>query len=151
MNAIRIQRTGGPEVLSYTRVERPTPQKDEILVKNTAIGVNFIDTYHRSGLYPLQLPQYDNDSSIHSNCSILGREGAGEVVAVGSDVHDFAEGDRVAYVLSPGAYAEYTTVSVKHVARVPASVSLEHAAAVLLQGLTAHYLTRSTVWLLHVI
>ncbi|KAI9179752.1 hypothetical protein H9P43_005082 [Blastocladiella emersonii ATCC 22665] len=125
MKAIQVAKTGGIEVLTYTTsVARPAVAAGQVLVKNAYSGVNFIDTYHRGGLYPLPLP------------FIPGREGAGVVEAVGDGVTEFAVGDRVAW-MGPGSYAEYTAMGTTHVTKIPASVSLETAAAGLLQGLTA--------------
>ncbi|ORX90364.1 Zn-dependent oxidoreductase [Basidiobolus meristosporus CBS 931.73] len=124
MKAIQIEKTGGIEVLKYTDVPIPKPAKSEILVKNHAIGVNYIDTYHRTGLYALPLPL------------ILGREGAGVVEAIGEGVADFKVGDRVAYLTSAG-YAEYGVSTEDKAAKLPDSVDFDLGAAALLQGLTA--------------
>jgi NADPH2:quinone reductase len=124
MKAIQVKRTGGIEVLEYCDVPRPKPTYNQLLVRNYASGVNFIDTYHRSGLYQLSLP------------FIPGREGAGEVVEVGKDVTDFQVGDRVAYI-GGNSYAEYTAIDTQCVIRLPEQVSYETGAALLLQGLTA--------------
>ena len=132
MRAIQITATGGPEVLNYVTLERPTPRPDEALIKIDSCGVNYIDTYHRSGLYPVELP------------AILGLEAAGIVEAVGSDVTDFKPGDRVAYPNVPGGYAEYACVPAIRMVLVPEALSLELAAASMLQGLTGHALTHST-------
>lgn len=132
MHAVRIHEIGGPEVLSYDEIETPQPGAGQVRVKLEASGVNYIDVYHRTGLYKLNLP------------AILGREGAGVVDAVGADVSTVRQGDRVAFVLDAPSYAEYAIVSAQRVVRVPANVSLQDAAAVLLQGLTAHYLCYST-------
>ena len=133
MQAIRIQRTGGPDVLELTECPTPKPGAGELLVRNRACGVNFIDIYHRTGLYPVHLP------------ATLGLEGAGEVEAVGEAVTSFAPGDRVAYANAPGAYAEYLSVPARSAVRVPDELSLETAAAAMLQGMTAHAFTHSTV------
>ncbi|MBI4670174.1 MAG: quinone oxidoreductase [Chloroflexi bacterium] len=132
MHAIRIHETGGPDVLQYDEIETPHPDAGQVRVKLHAIGVNFIDTYHRTGLYKLPLP------------AILGREGAGVVDAVGDGVSDVRVGERVAFVLDAPSYAEYAIVPAQRVVRVPDAVSFEDAAAVILQGLTAHYLCLST-------
>eukprot|EP00698_Gefionella_okellyi_P018728 TRINITY_DN5650_c0_g6_i1.p1 TRINITY_DN5650_c0_g6~~TRINITY_DN5650_c0_g6_i1.p1 ORF type:complete len:337 (+),score=105.28 TRINITY_DN5650_c0_g6_i1:14-1024(+) len=133
MQAIQISATGGSDVLQLNTVAVPTAGAGQVLVKNKAIGVNFIDTYHRTGLYPLPLP------------ATLGREAAGEVAAVGEGVTAYKVGDRVAHVgAAGGSYAEYTVVPITALAHVPADVDLESAAALMLQGLTAQYLTRST-------
>ncbi|KAI9592422.1 quinone oxidoreductase [Syncephalis fuscata] len=124
MKAIQIQRNGGSEVLEYTTVPRPTAAPGQLLIRNHAAGVNFIDTYHRSGLYKLQLP------------TVLGREGAGEVVAVGDGVIGFKTGDRVAYI-GGSSYAEYAVAPAMTTAQLPDNVSWNTAAAALLQGLTA--------------
>ena len=128
MRAIRIAETGGPEVLTLTEVDTPEPGPGLVLVKLAASGINFIDTYHRSGAYPMKLPL------------ILGSEGAGEVVKVGEGVTDVHVGDRVASTNFTGAYAEYALAPADRTVPVPDGLDLELAAAVLLQGMTAHYL-----------
>ena len=129
MRAVRFEATGGPEVLHVADVPTPEPGPGEILIRQQAIGVNFIDTYHRTGLYPVPLP------------SGLGQEGAGVVEAVGEGVTRFKPGDRAAYALaSIGAYAEAKVVRAGRAVHVPADVSLETAAAVLLKGMTAEFL-----------
>jgi NADPH2:quinone reductase len=132
MRAVRFAQTGGPEVLEVQEVERPEPGPGQILIRNEAVGVNFIDTYHRTGLYPVpQLP------------SPIGQEGAGVVEAVGEGVTRFRVGDRTAYAMgSLGAYAEYKTASAQRAVRVPAGVDTRTAAAVLLKGMTAEFLLR---------
>lgn len=131
--AICIHRYGGPEVLRSEEVEARSPGPGEVLVRQTAVGVNFIDVYHRTGLYPLpHLP------------AILGREGAGVVVAVGPGVVDVGVGQRVAYVLAAGAYAEEQVVAADRLIPLPGDVSDRQAAAMMLKGLTAHYLLRRT-------
>ncbi|MER7011290.1 quinone oxidoreductase [Saccharopolyspora sp. NPDC000359] len=132
MRAIRVAEHGGPEVLQPTEVEAPEPQPGHLLVEVAAIGVNFIDTYQRSGAYSVQVP------------FTPGSEGAGEVVAVGEDVTGFAVGDRVAWAMTPGSYAERALVPADKAVRVPAGVDARTAAAAMLQGLTAHYLVTST-------
>lgn len=132
MKAIRFHDVGGPDVLKYEEVETPTPGAGQVRVKLKAIGLNYIDIYHRTGLYKLPLP------------AIPGREGAGVVDAVGEDVTNFHVGDRVAYVLDAPSYAEFAVVSTARLVKIPDNVSFEDAAAVLLQGLTAHYLCYST-------
>ncbi len=133
MKAIRIHACGGPEALRYDDIPVPAPQAGEALVKIAAAGVNFIDVQHRTGRYkPPALP------------FTLGSEAAGTVTAVGAGVTEVAVGDRVAYALVLGAYAEHAVVPAKRLVKVPAAIALERAAAVMLQGLTAHYLTHST-------
>jgi len=133
MRAIRFDRTGGPEVLQLADLPTPVPGPGEIRIRHAAIGVNFIDTYHRSGLYPLSLP------------SGLGQEGAGVVDAVGEGVSRFKLGDRAAYALaSIGAYAEAKVVRAGRAVHVPDSVGLDVAAAALLKGMTAEFLLRRT-------
>ncbi len=132
MKAIRISETGGPETLRYEDLPMPEPGEGEVRVKNEAAGVNFIDIYHRTGLYPLDLPVTP------------GLEAAGVVDAVGTGVTEFKEGDRVAYSSQLGAYAEYSLVPEAKLVPVPAEVELASAAAVMLQGMTAHYLAYST-------
>ncbi|GHF38020.1 NADPH2:quinone reductase [Amycolatopsis bartoniae] len=130
--AVRIHRTGGPEVLEADEVEVGDPGPGELLVDVRAAGVNYIDTYHRSGLYPLELP------------ATLGMEGAGTVVSAGPDVTGFAAGDRVAWQGNLGSYASQARVSARVAVHVPEGVPDETAAALMLQGVTAHYLVRST-------
>ena len=131
MKAIRIEKTGGPEVLHIVDIPKPEPKPGEVLVRHTAIGVNFIDTYHRTGLYPIRLP------------SGLGMEGAGTVEAVGEGVTRFAPGDLIAYASGPiGAYAEFHVVSADRAVRLPAGVSAQTGAAALLKGMTAEFLLR---------
>lgn len=132
MKAIRVTRHGGPEVLELGEAQLPEPGPGEARVRIEAAGVNFIDIYHRTGLYPLQTP------------FTPGMEGAGVVDKVGEGVTEVKPGDRVAYAMHPGSYAEYAVVPAWKLAPVPSSVSLELAAAAMLQGMTAHYLTHST-------
>jgi len=132
MKAIYIEQTGGPDVLRYGDVPKPVAGPGQALVKIAASGVNFIDTYHRTGLYKLPLP------------AILGSEGAGVIEAVGEGVTAFKPGDRVAYAMTRGSYAEYAAVPASLLVKIPDSVSFDDAAAVMLQGMTAHYLTNST-------
>lgn len=127
MNAVRIHATGGPDVLTYEQVEVPVPKDNEALVNIVAAGINYIDTYQRSGLYAVPIP------------STLGREAAGVVAAVGKDVTTVKVGDRVAF-LSGASYAEQTCVPEAKLLQVPDGTKLTEAAAVMLQGLTAHYL-----------
>ncbi|RBQ17488.1 quinone oxidoreductase [Spongiactinospora rosea] len=131
MRAIVISATGGPEVLDYTDHPDPAPAPGELLVQVAACGVNFIDTYHRRGRYPLSLP------------TVLGREGAGIVLAAGEDVAEFAPGDRVAWTGVPGSYAELVALPATRALPVPDGMALDLAAAIPLQGMTAHYLTHS--------
>ncbi|MCU0758941.1 MAG: quinone oxidoreductase [Steroidobacteraceae bacterium] len=131
--AIRIERHGGPEALQYVDVEVGAPGPDEVQLRHTAIGINYIDVYDRTGLYPMPLP------------GGLGREAAGVVLAVGRKVKGFRRGDRVAYVhTAPGAYAEVRNVPAARLVKVPKSISDEQAAAMMLKGLTAQYLLRRT-------
>ncbi|GLY65785.1 quinone oxidoreductase family protein [Amycolatopsis taiwanensis] len=130
--AVQIRRTGGPEVLEVTEVEIGEPGPGQLLVDVAAAGVNYIDTYQRSGIYPLKLPV------------TLGMEGAGTVAAVGTDVTGFAPGDRVAWQGQLGSYAQRALISAAAAVHVPEDVSDRTAAAMMLQGVTAHYLVRST-------
>ena len=132
MKAIRIHEHGGPEVLQYADIPDPTPQAHEAVVKIDAAGINFIDIYFRTGLYPTKLP-FTN-----------GQEGAGTVVAVGADAGDVKVGDRVAYTGVQGSYAEYAAVPADRLVPVPEGFDTKTAAAVMLQGMTVHYLTHST-------
>ena len=135
-HAIRFSAHGGPEVLRWETVELPDPGPGELRIRHQAIGVNFIDTYHRTGLYPVALP------------SGLGQEGAGVVEAFGPRVTEFRPGDRVAYcggALSPvGAYSEVRNFPAERAVRLPDDISFETAAAVMLKGLTAQFLVRRT-------
>lgn len=129
MRAIRFDRTGGPEVLEWVEVDRPTPGPGQVLVRNEAVGINFIDTYQRGGLYPVKLP------------SGLGSEGAGVVEAVGEGVTRFQVGDPVAYGSGPlGAYAEFHVVAADRAAKPPPGVDARTAAAAMLKGMTAEFL-----------
>jgi NADPH:quinone reductase len=133
MKAIRVNEYGGPEALSYEDVPVPEPDQGEALVRLAASGVNFIDVYQRTGVYPMDLP------------FIAGQEGAGELEAVGEGVEEISPGDFVAFAGVPGAYAEYVVAPVEKL--VPFNVTYVEArmaAAVMLQGMTAHYLTHST-------
>lgn len=133
MKAIRIHDCGGPEALRCDDILVPTPKAGEAVVRVAAAGINFIDVQHRTGRYkPPALP------------FTLGSEAAGIVTAVGAGVTDVAVGERVAYAMVLGAYAEYAAVPAARLVKVPGSVDLQTAAAVMLQGLTAHYLTHST-------
>jgi NADPH2:quinone reductase len=130
MRAIRLERTGGPEVLELVEVETPKPGPGQILVRHQAVGINFIDTYLRSGLYPMKLP------------SGLGSEAAGVVEAVGEGVTRFKAGDLAAYAGAPGAYAEANVVAAGRAVKVPAGVDARTAAAALLKGMTVEFLIR---------
>ena len=127
-SAVQIECTGGPEVMGLVERADPEPGPGELLVEVAAAGVNFIDTYHRSGLYPLPLP------------AVLGQEGAGTVLATGDQTEGFAVGDRVAWCGSGGSYAQRALVRAAVAVQVPDDISIEVAAAVPLQGMTAHYL-----------
>jgi len=130
-NAIVFHEHGGAEVLKWERRELPPPDRGEVQLRHTAIGVNFIDVYDRSGLYPRPLPE------------IPGREAAGVIVGLGAKVAGFRLGQRVAYVQGvPGAYCERRNIPAAHLVALPASISDEHAAALMLKGLTAEYLLR---------
>jgi NADPH2:quinone reductase len=132
MHAIEVSRTGGPEVLRYVDTPQPTPGPGELLIKAEAIGVNFIDTYFRSGQYPRELP------------FVIGSEMCGTVEALGEGAgQDFSVGDRVASAAASGAYAEFATAPAFLTAKVPDGVTSDVAASVLLKGLTAHYLLKS--------
>lgn len=130
---IQFTETGGPEVLQVAEVTPRDPGPGEVRVANRAIGLNFIDIYVRTGLYPAELP------------SGLGTEGAGVIDAVGEGVDDFAEGDRVAYAQGPlGAYADFITLDAEKVIALPEAIDFETAAAGMLKGLTVQYLIRQT-------
>src|SRR5580692_10702361 len=131
MKAIRFSKPGGPEVLTLEDIDLPPPGPTQVRVRHTAIGVNFIDTYHRSGLYPVPLP------------SGLGLEAAGAVEAVGAAVTTFKIGDPVCYCSGPlGAYAEANNVPADRLVKLPDGISDEEAAASMLKGMTAQYLLK---------
>ncbi len=132
MKAIQVSRAGGPEVLELVDLPRPVPGPGEALVRLAAAGVNYVDVYFRSGLYPQDLPY------------VPGQEGAGTVVEVGPGVREVAVGSVVAWANLPGAYAEYALLSADRLVPVPDGLSAELAAATLLQGMTAHYLCHDT-------
>jgi NADPH2:quinone reductase len=130
--AVRYHKQGGPEVLQLDDVQVGDPGQGQVRIKHTAIGVNFVDTYQRSGLYPMQLPQ------------VAGNEGAGVVEAVGAGVTDLKAGDRVCYTGIPGSYCETRLVPADRMVKLPQGISEEQAASMLLKGLTVHYLIFST-------
>jgi NADPH2:quinone reductase len=132
MKAIQVSETGGPEKMELVDLPQPVPGAGQALVKIAASGVNFIDVYFRTGLYKVDLP------------ATLGSEAAGVVESVGPGVADFAPGDRVAYAMARGSYAQYAVVPAPQLVEVPAAIELQTAAAAMLQGMTAHYLTHST-------
>ena len=132
MKAIRVHTLGGPEVLAYEDVVEPAAKAGDAVVKVDAAGVNFIDIYQRTGVYKLSLPV------------TLGLEGAGTVTSVGDGVASVKVGDRVAWTSVQGAYAEYSAVPADRLVHVPSGVTTKQGAAMMLQGITAHYLTRST-------
>jgi NADPH:quinone reductase len=132
MKAIRIHGAGGPEALRYEDVPEPSPKAGEALVKIDAAGLNFIDVYYRTGLYKAEMPM------------TLGLEAGGAVTAVGTGVSEVKVGDQVAYTGVAGAYAEYAAVPAQRLVVLPAGVSTRQGAALMLQGLTAHYLACST-------
>src|SRR4051812_28960681 len=132
MKAIQIAKTGGAEVLNLAEVSIPKPTENEAVVQIKAIGVNFIDVYLREGRYPAQLP------------FILGQEAAGIVTEVGAKVTDVKNGDRVAYAGVLGSYAEYASVPSARLIKIPNGVTEQQAAAAMLQGMTAHYLSHSS-------
>lgn len=132
MKAIQVQRFGGPEVMELRDIPTRSPGPGQVLVRQSAIGVNFIDIYRRTGLYQVQLPL------------IPGMEGAGTVEAVGADVKSPRPGDRVAYANLPGAYAELALIPADRTVTLPGRITFEQAAAAMLQGMTAHYLVFDT-------
>src|SRR5689334_11448634 len=132
MKRIQVNEAGGPEKLQLVDVETPKPGPGQALVKIAASGVNFIDVYFRIGLYKADLP------------AVLGMEAAGVVEAVGKEVTEVRPGDRVAYAMARGSYAEYAVVPAWQLVKVPDGIGLNSAAAAMLQGMTAHYLTHST-------
>jgi len=130
--AIRIHEAGGPEKMVWEEIELAAPGAGEMLIRNTAVGLNFIDTYHRSGLYPIPLP------------SVIGMEGAGVVEKLGPKVSGFKVGDRVAYAQPMGSYAERRIVPAERMVKIPAGIEDKTAAAMMLKGMTAQYLLRRT-------
>ena len=130
MLAIQARAAGGPEVLEAVQVDRPAPRPGQVLVRNAAIGLNFIDTYQRGGLYPVKFP------------AVLGQEAAGVVEALGEGVTRFKAGDRIAYSGQMGAYSEYQAVAAERAVALPDAVSFETAAASLLKGMTTEFLVR---------
>jgi NADPH2:quinone reductase len=132
MKAVFVEQPGGVENLKYGDMPKPSPGPGQALVKIVATGVNYIDIYFRKGVYPAPPP------------IVLGNEGAGTVESVGADVTNVVPGERVAYAMARGSYAEYAVVPAWQLVKIPAAVDLETAAAAMLQGMTAHYLTHST-------
>jgi NADPH2:quinone reductase len=132
MKAIQVSQTGGPEVLTLVDLPLPEPKPNEVVVQIKAAGVNFIDVYFREGRYPAPLP------------FVNGQEAAGVVTAIGSEVRSLKVGDRVAYTGILGSYAEYAAVAAERVVQIPPELDFNHAAAAMLQGMTAHYLCHST-------
>src|SRR6267142_2204745 len=130
--AVRFHKQGGPEVLQYEDIPVGDPGPGQARVRQTAIGVNFVDTYQRSGLYPMQVPQ------------VAGNEGAGVVEAVGPNVTDVKKGDRVAYTGLPGSYCEARVVPADRLVKIPEGITDEQAASMMLKGLTVHYLIHNT-------
>jgi NADPH2:quinone reductase len=130
--AVRYHKQGGPEVLQVDEVQVGEPGQGQVRIRHTAIGVNFVDTYQRSGLYPMQLPQTG------------GNEGAGVVEAVGPGVADLKAGDRICYTGLPGSYCEQRIVPAERMVKLPQGITEEQAASMLLKGLTVHYLIFST-------
>ena len=133
MKAIQISKNGGPEVLELRDIFLEKPKTDEVTIEHKAIGLNYIDTYHRSGLYPLQLP------------SGIGAEGAGIITEVGSDIKDFKVGDRVSYAGAPlGSYSTHRNYPIKNLVKVPDNIDFKVAATLMTKGLTTFYLLHKT-------
>ena len=133
MRAIEISKNGGPEVLELKDISLEKPNADEVTIEHKAIGLNYIDTYHRSGLYPLKLP------------TGIGAEGAGVITEVGSNIKDFSIGDRVAYAGTPlGSYSTHRNYPTKNLVKVPNSIDLKVAATLMTKGLTTFYLLHKT-------
>src|SRR5436190_14632392 len=132
MKAIQVARVGGPEVLTLVDLPVPVPKPNEALVQIKAAGVNFIDVYFREGRYPAPLP------------FINGQEAAGVIVEVGADINTFKPGERVAYVGRLGSYAELASVPAAQLVKIPDQLDFDQAAAAMLQGMTAHYLSRGS-------
>lgn len=131
--AVRVHQTGGPEVLTYEEIEVGEPGPGQVRIRQRACGLNFIDTYYRSGLYPAPTLPF-----------VAGNEGAGEVVAVGPDVADLKVGDRVAYTIALGSYAQERLLPADRVVQLPDGISYEQAAGMMLKGMTAQYLLHRT-------
>ena len=133
MKAVKIKKNGGPEVLDLEEINLKKPIKDEVLIEHAAIGLNYIDTYHRSGLYPLIMP------------SGLGMEASGIIKEVGPDASNFSVGDRIAYAAVPlGAYSSHRVYRTKNLVKVPKEIDLNIAAAIMTKGLTTYYLLHKT-------
>ena len=133
MKTVQISKTGGPEVLEVKEITLDKPNADEVMIEHKAIGLNYIDTYHRSGLYPLKLP------------TSIGAEGAGIIKEVGSDVKDFNIGDKVSYSGIPlGSYSTHRNYPTKNLVKIPNSIDLEIAATLMTKGLTTFYLLHKT-------
>ncbi len=133
VNVVKIKEQGGPEVMQWEKVDLPKPGPTQIRIKHTAVGLNYIDTYHRSGLYPLSTP------------SGLGMEGAGIVEEKGSEVSDLNVGDRVVYAAPPpGSYSEARLMPADRAIKIPDEISDETAASIMLKGMTTQYLIRLT-------
>ena len=130
---VKIEKTGGPEVLKFETIELGKPSPEEVLIEHKAIGLNFIDTYHRSGLYPLELP------------SGIGGEGSGIIKEIGSKVKDFAVGEHVAYAGAPlGSYSSERNYLTKNLVKIPNEVNFDVAATLMTKGLTTYYLLHKT-------
>ena len=133
MKAVQISKTGGPEVLEIKEITLDKPGADEVTIEHKAIGLNYIDTYHRSGLYPLKLP------------SGIGVEAAGIIKEIGSDVKEFSVGDKISYSGAPlGAYSTHRNYPIKNLVKVPNNIDLEIAATLMTKGLTTFYLLHKT-------
>ena len=133
MKAVIINKTGGPEVLELKDIKLEDPKSNEVLIKNEAIGLNYIDTYHRSGLYPVELP------------SNIGMEGAGIIKKVGPDVNDFKVGERVAYASMPiGSYSTHRIFPTTKLVKVPEGIELENVVTLMTKGITTFYLLHKT-------
>ena len=132
MQAVQVQKSGGPEVLTLVDLPVPKPKPNEVVVKIAAAGVNFIDVYFREGRYPMPLP------------FVNGQEACGTVSEAGNDVKSLKPGDRVAYTSILGSYAQYAAVPADRVVQVPQGITDQQAAAAMLQGMTAHYLVNGT-------
>jgi len=130
---VKIEKTGGPEVLKFETIELGKPGPEEVLIQHEAIGLNFIDTYHRSGLYPLDLP------------SGIGGEGSGIIKEIGAKVKDFSVGDRVAYAGTPlGSYSSQRIYPTKNLVKIPEGIDFNTAATLMTKGLTTYYLLYKT-------
>jgi NADPH2:quinone reductase len=127
-NVIKIEENGGPDKMLWKDLDLLEPNNNEVTIKHTFVGINYIDTYHRSGLYPLPLP------------SGLGMEAAGEIIKIGKNIEEFHVGDRVSYVMALGSYATHRNIPAEKIVKIPENITDSEAAAIMLKGMTVEYL-----------